>query len=1236
MNYPNQSDHGGDGGDHNDHQHHDLSDHSDHDHSSSSDHSDHGDKNIHKPLVPDSSKSRSLQHKHTATTGNSSSNTKKGTKESKQLVSQYLSRGKGKKVSSKVTPLLNDHDQYQDVPINVPVINIDDSSSSSRPIAAVAVEPLNKSDCNKGCCDSKKKPQVSSSTASPSLPTTKDNCTKSCCPPKVVEPTPIPAQVEKSPKGNCTKSCCPPKPQVENENTATTAPSTLVKKPCTKSCCPPKTPEIQAPPPAAEESHGHKGCCPPKPKVESTPAPPAEESHGHKGCCPPKPKVVEPIPEESHGHKGCCPPKPKPIIAEKKYCCEICIDGCCKSGCCKEECCVVYSFELPKVLKGKKKSIYASLIYRTCGLCGIRFGTTEQDDDDQDDHDHDHDHGPKKLSIELLEKNKKILYLSVTGMDCAECVSTLDNHMRSQYGVISITTNLFTEKSEITYSPTTISSIELIKRINSIGFKATELDEPSFSNIMIEIENPSAADPDLLKNIKGGKGISKFQQEPLNTFNISFNPDVVGPRTIFNQFSDAGLKPKLIKKSVDNGQANNSKNLQRLFIMSLLFSIPVAIISFIFPHFDIWQSEVIRGDISVSIILSFILTTPIQFLVGKPLYISAFKTLVYAKKCNMDLLIMISCSIAYFYSIASIISSIAIGKESGQIFFETSAILLTLIILGRFLESIAKGNTSRVLSKLLDLNSPTAILVNGEQLDQDEIIDTQLIQKGDILKVLPFSKVPIDGEIIQGSGELDQASITGESLPVFKGVGDFVYGSSMNQNSCFYIRVLKHPNETTIASICELIEKAQASKPPFQNIADKVASYFVPFILCLGISIFFIWFSVANKGKVEIDDKYSSSFTFALSFAMSVLVVSCPCAISLATPTAIMVGTGIASKFGVLFKGGDVIESTHRIDTIVFDKTGTLTTGKFSVDYQIFDQTLSAFEFFSIVGSAESSSEHIIGKSILNYIKSNYKDIEFSTPTDVEIVPGRGLKCIVDQHNVIIGNKSMVSDQGISIQQDFEKDGKTLVFVLVDEKFVGLISLEDTIKPESEFVVQQLMKNKIDVWIVSGDHYRSVESVANKLGITNFISDASPQDKAKHVEFLQQNSSGKKKNKKTIAMIGDGVNDSLALVQSDVPISINNGTDIAMESAKVILMNDNLKDILVAIHLSRTIFRVIKINLGWAFFYNMIGIPIAAGILYPFTSYAIPPAFAGLSELLSSLPVVLFSLLLNKYNKPKF
>ncbi|KAF2071893.1 hypothetical protein CYY_006795 [Polysphondylium violaceum] len=1189
-------------GDDHSHQHHEHSheDHEhEHDHEHSHEHHDH-EEHVDQPLIPDtrieesSSSSRVKSHHHAGV--------KKGSKQSKQLINQYLSRGKGKRLNSKTTPLLNDQDANNDDVEDLAIVPTDETTTEPSPKqdeckkgccgdskqkvekVPIVTPQVNKSDCNKGCCDSKPKPQVSTTTATTDQSNvTKPDCSKKgCCPPK---PTVEELEVTATPmKPDCSKKgCCPPKPKVEQE------PVPLVNQQTKPDC--------------------NKGCCPPKPKVEE---------HGHKGCCPPKPKPVQ---QEDHGHKGCCPPKP--IVAptsKNNYCCEICIDGCCKSGCCKEECCVVYSFNLPKVLNKKKKSIYASLIYRTCGLCGIRFGSVDQEDEDQEQH----------LSIELLEKNKKVLYLSVTGMDCAECVSTLDNHMRSQYGVISITTNLFTEKSEITYSPTIISSIEIIKKINSIGFKASELDEPTLNNLIVEIDG----DNSNLENIEKLKGISKFQQLSDNTINISFNPDVIGPRTIFNQFESNNMNPKLVKKSSNDVGNSNSKNLSRLFFMSCLFAVPVAIIAFIFPSFNIWQSQVIRGEISLSIIFSLILTTPIQFLVGKPLYLSAFKTLVYAKKCNMDLLIMISCSIAYFYSIASIIASIVTGRESGQIFFETSAILLTLIILGRYLESIAKGNTSKVLSKLLDLNSPTAILIDPVT-QQEQVIDTLLIQKGDHLKVLPFSKVPIDGEIIFGQGELDQASITGESLPVFKSVGDFVYGSSMNQNSCFHIKVVKHPNETTIASICDLIEKAQSSKPPFQNIADKVASYFVPFILCLGVSVFFIWFSVSNRGLVEIDSKYSSNFTFALSFAMSVLVVSCPCAISLATPTAIMVGTGIASKFGILFKGGDVIESTHRVNTIVFDKTGTLTTGKFSLTYQLFDKTLSDFEFFSIVGSAESGSEHIIGKSILHYIKSTFANIELSTATNVETIPGKGLKCTVDQYNVVIGNKSMIQDQGVLLgNQDFHSDGKTLVFVLVDGKLVGLISLQDTIKPESHFVVQQLLKQNIDVWIVSGDNFKSVESVSNVLGIKNFISDASPQDKAKHIEFLQQPLNGGKK--KTVAMIGDGVNDSLALVQSDVPISINNGTDIAMESSKVILMNDNLKDILVAIHLSKTIFKVIKINLGWAFFYNLIGIPIAAGLLYPFTTYAIPPAFAGLSELLSSLPVVLFSLLLNKYNKPKF
>eukprot|EP01132_Coremiostelium_polycephalum_P005312 gene5312-6617_t len=1160
---------------------------------------------------------------------------------------------------------------------------------------------------------------------------TKDNsekqCKKGCCSsssiqtseqPTVIEkidlpPQPLASDEISAPKlNNCKKGCCGTElPSLSTSNTPTVQIFTKItdEDPCKKKgCCSSKQSETTSSVTtstnilvAKEVDPCKKGCCDGKLKTTTPtkPVPSIKMKSGDpcsKACCDSsKPTATftsrkdEIFTFDSKSNK--------PTI-RRTYCCEICIDGCCKQGCCKDKCCVSYSVKVGQAKISKKKTVFASLLYRSCNsFCGIRFGFitgngNENDDNETIDNligiengnrmDDLYDENNDETSVDIPKGEEKMLYLGVTGMTCADCANTLDEKVTSLRGVSSINTSLFTEKAEIKYYPNLISPTDIINVVNSLGFVATEQGEPnstvlsiSFNSSSIGIKSDSIVE--LIKSISGVDNVKQFGSTPnsndsdvsislLNDsssirFDISYNPDEIGARNLLEEISlKSGYNAQLVKPSSTgtNGQSDHVRGLRNLFLFSLLFSLPVFIIAFIIPsskNADSKFEKEIANGFTVKMLVLWILTTPIQVIVGKPLYISAWKTLYYAKKASMDLLIVISSTTAYVYSIISIILNLSSSTYRGPVFFETSAILLTLIILGRYLESVAKGHASDVLSKLLLLQTPTAILIDNTENGQLETeIDIDLVQKGDILKVLPWTKVPIDGILINNDQEkrnhnsvvkIDESLITGESKSVTKKMGDLVYGGSMNQHSPFHLRVSTHPNQSTIANIVKLVEEAQSSKPPFQNFADKIAAYFVPSIVGLALVVFIIWFSLAHENIVSIDSsKMTGAFTFALLFSMSVLVISCPCAVSLATPTAIMVGSGVAAKNGILFKGGDILETCHLIETVVFDKTGTLTRGHPTVtDYKNIDPNkVPDKDFFFYLGSAELGSEHLLAKVLTKFSQSrlessiNGEVIQLENPTNVETVPGKGIKCLVNSKSVVIGNQSFLaheleivkenlfSQPLINETQELESMGKTVVWIAIDGQLTGYIAIFDDIKEESYQIVQYLQdRMNIQVWMISGDNRLAVEHIAKKLNIKHYVSEATPQEKSDYIIKLQQNGSGNNKKPKTIvAMVGDGINDSLALVNSDVGFSIASGNDIAIEAADIVLMRNDLRDIITAIDLSRSTFNRIKMNLGWAFIYNLFGIPLAAGLLYPFVNFSIPPAFAGLSEILSSLPVM--------------
>lgn len=551
-----------------------------------------------------------------------------------------------------------------------------------------------------------------------------------------------------------------------------------------------------------------------------------------------------------------------------------------------------------------------------------------------------------------------------------------------------------------------------------------------------------------------------------------------------------------------------------------------------------------------------------------------------------------------------------------------------LILLGRYLEALAKGSASNVLTKLIGMQAVSATLTSEQE------IRIELVQRGDVLKVLPGSRIPTDGVVVFGSSAVDESTVTGESIPVSKSVGDTVYGSTINQHGLIHVRVTKIASESTLASISRLVEQAQNSKAEIQRTADRIASYFVPAIVVVAILVFTVWISISATGSVDTKD--TRPLPFSLRFALAVLVVSCPCAFGLAVPTAIMVGTSVGAKLGVLFKSGPILETCHNINTVIFDKTGTLTVGRPTVtSCEVFTENLSRREFLSIVGSAELGSEHVLGKAIATYARE--ERCELLNPSSYQAAPGKGLVCVVGKRSICIGTRQWlfetasvsVPDRAADRIMALEQEGNTVVCVAIDTDFAGIVALADTPRAEARFVVDRLQRMGVEVWMLSGDNSRTVNAVAARLGVGHVMGEVLPSEKASKVRQLQEQG-------KIVAMVGDGVNDSPALAQANVGIAIGAGTDIALEAADVVLVKNDLRDILVALHLSKKIFTRITINFAWACLYNLIAIPVAAGVLYPKWKLSLPPAVAGLSEILSSVPVVLLSLHLQWYTIPEW
>jgi len=631
--------------------------------------------------------------------------------------------------------------------------------------------------------------------------------------------------------------------------------------------------------------------------------------------------------------------------------------------------------------------------------------------------------------------------------------------------------------------------------------------------------------------------------------------------------------------------------------------------------------------------IQFILTTPILFWGGRQFFAGAWQALKH-RRANMDTLIAVGTSAAYFYSTAVTFSPQFFAKEGivADVYFDTAAVIIILILLGRFLEARAKGQASEAIKKLMGLSAKTARVLrpahNTSEVLEDSTSEVEMrevdipveeVKVGDIVIVRPGEKIPVDGIVKEGRSSIDESMVTGESMPVTKEVGDEVIGATINKTGTFKFEATKVGKETVLAQIIKMVEEAQGSKAPIQRLADLISAHFVPTVILIALLATGYWLLLASQ-----------TTTFALVIFVTVLIIACPCALGLATPTAIMVGTGRGAEHGILIKDAEQLEIAHKTDSIILDKTGTLTKGEPAVTdvieisnskYQI-----SKSELLRLTASVERGSEHPLGEAIVR--KAEEEKIKLSEAKNFEAVPGHGVRAEVDQRQVLVGTRRLMEREGIGIVEEqrireLEKEGKTVVLVVVGGELVGLIAIADTLKENSKKAVEDLKNLGLEVWMITGDNQRTAEAIAEEVGIERVMAQVLPDKKVEEVKKLQAEG-------KTVAMVGDGINDAPALAQADVGIAIGTGTDVAMEAGDITLISGNLEGIVAAIKLSKSTMRVIKQNLFWAFFYNSALIPVAAGVLYPFFGILLNPIFASAAMAFSSLSVVLNSLRLRQ------
>ncbi|MGE5123865.1 MAG: heavy metal translocating P-type ATPase, partial [Acidobacteriaceae bacterium] len=778
----------------------------------------------------------------------------------------------------------------------------------------------------------------------------------------------------------------------------------------------------------------------------------------------------------------------------------------------------------------------------------------------------------------------KQVILPITGMTCANCVSTVERNLKKEKGVLVANVNLSSERATVEYNPD-LSQLEgLIQRVTKAGY-GVATGEADLLLKRIGDDNDARRLERALGKIYGvlEAGVNLTSEH----VRIKYIPTIISQAELRQAMKAAGFEA--VETGADAQDAEQlARQLEisqqrRLLITGLIFTIPLFILAMIRDlAMPAWSEAPWVNWLMWS------LSTPVQFYVGWQYYVGAYKSLR-NKSANMDVLISMGSSVAYAYSIV-----VTLGLLPGHVYFETSAVIITLIKLGKFLEARAKGRTSEAIKKLMGLQAKTARVSRGGveiELPVDEV------QIGDVVLVRPGDKIPVDGVVIEGHSAVDESMLTGESMPVEKSSGAEVIGATLNKSGFLKFEATKVGKETALSQIIHLVEEAQGSKAPIQKLADKVSEIFVPAVIGIAVVTFLIWyFLIPIPAGSDV-----TLFTRALINMVAVLVIACPCAMGLATPTAVMVGTGKGAESGILLRSGEALERAGRVSTVVFDKTGTITKGQPTVtDYVLLDEegeSEAENQLLQRVASVENVSEHPLGEAIV--AEAGARGLALRSPDDFSAESGQGIIATIEGRKLLIGNRKLMEAHGISLNgageamQRIQDEAKTVVLIAEDETLKGVIGIADPIKESSRDALARLAQMKLRIAMITGDNQRTAAGIAKQVGIDTVLAEVMPGDKASEVKKLQSTGS-------IVAMVGDGINDAPALAQADVGIAIGTGTDVAIATAPVTLISGDLHGVARAIHLSRQTLKTIKQNLFWAFFYNVILIPAAAaGLLNP-------------------------------------
>ncbi|MDC3412690.1 heavy metal translocating P-type ATPase [Aquibacillus sp. 3ASR75-11] len=801
-------------------------------------------------------------------------------------------------------------------------------------------------------------------------------------------------------------------------------------------------------------------------------------------------------------------------------------------------------------------------------------------------------------TAKALDSIDEQVTLGITGMTCAACANRIEKNLSKVNGVSKANVNLTTEKASVSYNPSETSVEQLMEKVKKTGYGVRE----QKTTLAVTGMTCAACATRIEKGLGKVDGVVNAN---VNLASEKANVEYIPGKTDIDQLIAAVKKAGYSATVAGDANAEAEKEAREKeykkqrnkFLLGVLFSI--WFLPQMISDLGVEYGFNVGFQYEINPWIQFLLATPVQFYVGGHFYRDAYNALR-GGSANMATLVALGTSAAYFYSLVVTIT----GSDAG-LYYEAAALVITLIILGKLLEVRAKGQTSEAIKTLMGLQAKTArVIRDGEEKDlpiEDVVVD-------DVIFVRAGEKIPVDGEIIEGSSTIDESMLTGESLPITKKPGDSVVGASVNKHGSFKFKATKVGKDTALAQIIKLVEDAQGSKAPIQKLADKISGVFVPIVIGIALLTFLLTYFIVG-------------FTPALISAVAVLVIACPCALGLATPTAVMVGTGKGAETGVLIKGAEHLESAHRVTTIVLDKTGTITKGEPEVTDLITINNFKQDELLRLAGSAERGSEHPLGEAIVNDAKD--KGLTLSDATEFNAIPGHGIEVKVDEKKVYIGNTKLMQRQNIAFEslvkqmEELEGQGKTAMLIAVEGELAGVIAVADTVKETSAEAIAKLKEMGIEVAMITGDNQRTAEAIAKQVGVDRVLAEVLPEDKSAEVEKLKQEG-------KVVAMVGDGINDAPALAAADIGIAIGTGTDVAIEAADVTLMRGDLMGIVDTIRLSKTTMRKIRQNLFWAFAYNTVLIPVAAiGLLNP--------VLAGAAMAFSSVSVVTNTLFLRRW-----